>query len=107
MSSELNWTPSVRIRKACWPWQPSRASFSHRLPQGLCCAPPRADSTVIFPDFPQIHTGFIGWGVGFRSGSEVPTLGLEDIAPLIAQLLDLSFSAPDGTSPHNLLEIPD
>ena len=76
-------------------------------PTGPVLSPAQGGQHGHFPDFPQIHTGFIGWGVGFRSGSEVPTLGLEDIAPLIAQLLDLAFSAPDGTSPRNLLEIPD
>ncbi len=48
------------------------------------------------PELPNIHTGFVGWGPGFRPGASVPTMGLEDIAPLIARLLGVPFEAPDG-----------
>jgi len=58
-----------------------------------------------FPDFHEIHTGFIGWGAGFRSQAVVPTMGLEDVAPLIAELLGLPFEAPDGVIPRGLLEV--
>ena len=58
-----------------------------------------------YPDFHQIHTGFVGWGTGFRSQAVVPSMGLEDIAPLIAELLGLPFEAPDGVIPAGLLEV--
>lgn len=57
-----------------------------------------------FPsDFPEIQTGFVGWGAGFEKGKSGHLIGLEDIAPLIDELLDLGFEAPDGTAPLGLL----
>lgn len=58
-----------------------------------------------FPDFAEIHTGFIGWGSGFRAGAVAPQLDLADVAPTIAELLDLPFEAPDGQSPKGLLNL--
>ncbi|MEJ7644923.1 MAG: ectonucleotide pyrophosphatase/phosphodiesterase [Chryseolinea sp.] len=49
-----------------------------------------------YPDFKNIQTGFIGSGAGFQKGKVIPMMGLEDIAPLISALLDLSFVSPDG-----------
>jgi hypothetical protein len=49
-----------------------------------------------FPDFQQIETGFVAWGAGISSGKEVPKMGLEDIAPLVSELLDLNFKAKNG-----------
>ena len=58
-----------------------------------------------FPDLPQIHAGFIGWGVGFRSGAIVSSMGMADLAPLISELLGIPFEAPDGVSPTSLLTV--
>lgn len=49
-----------------------------------------------FPDFHEIHTGFIGWGAGFNKKTSIPFMGLEDISPIISKLLDIPFEAPDG-----------
>lgn len=49
------------------------------------------------PELDQIQTGFIGTGAGFATGVVVARMGLEDIAPAIAALLELEFDAPDGT----------
>ena len=49
-----------------------------------------------YPDFKEIQTGFIGYGPAFNKGMVIPQMGLEDIAPIIAQLLHLDFIAPDG-----------
>lgn len=58
-----------------------------------------------FPsDFPEIYTGFVGWGAGFRKGLAAHEIALEDIAPLIARLLDLPLPAPDGVLHAGLLE---
>ena len=57
-----------------------------------------------YPDFKNIQTGFIGAGAGFQKGKVVPAMGLEDIAPLISALLDLSFQAPDGMMFPGLLK---
>ena len=57
-----------------------------------------------FPsDFPEIYTGFVGWGAGFKSGITVHEMGLEDIAPLISRLLGLPFSNGDGALPLGVL----
>ena len=56
-----------------------------------------------FPDLAQVHTGFIGWGMGFRSGAVVSSMEIEDMAPLISELLGIPFEAPDGVSPKSLL----
>lgn len=56
-----------------------------------------------FPDYPEIHTGLVVWGAGVASGQRVPVLGLQDVAPLAARLLDLPFEAPDGVLRPGLL----
>ena len=57
-----------------------------------------------YPDFQEVQTGLIGWGAGFRSGAVVATISLEDVAPLVAELLGLQFRAPDGNVPRGLLD---
>jgi predicted AlkP superfamily pyrophosphatase or phosphodiesterase len=49
-----------------------------------------------FPDFDEIHTGFLAAGAGIRKKQEIKEMGIKDIAPLISGLLGLSFNAPDG-----------
>ena len=48
------------------------------------------------PDLPDMHTGFVARGAGIRAGAIVPLLPLTCIAPLVAELLGLDFTAPDG-----------
>lgn len=54
-------------------------------------------------DTPEIATGFVGWGPAFREGAVVPRMGLEDVAPLAAELLGVPFDAPDGVAPKGIL----
>lgn len=57
-----------------------------------------------FPtDFPEILTGFVGWGAGFEAGRTIHRMGLTDIADLIAMLLDVDFESPDGAPPLGVL----
>ncbi len=49
-----------------------------------------------FPDFKEIQTGFIGYGPAFSKGEVIPVMGLEDIAPIVSELLQLDFKATDG-----------
>ena len=57
-----------------------------------------------FPtDFPEILTGFVGWGAGFESGRTVHRMALTDVADLIAMLLDVDFESPDGAPPLGVL----
>ena len=57
-----------------------------------------------FPtDFPEILTGFVGWGAGFEHSRTVHRMALTDIADLIALLLDIDFESPDGAPPLGVL----
>jgi predicted AlkP superfamily pyrophosphatase or phosphodiesterase len=49
------------------------------------------------PNYPEMFTGFIGIGAGLAKSVEIEQAGVEDTAPLIAFLLGIPFSAPDGT----------
>lgn len=50
-----------------------------------------------FPDFDEIQTGFVGYGAGFKKGIVVPIMGMEDIAPMVAELLGITLETTDGT----------
>lgn len=56
-----------------------------------------------YPGFPNIRTGFVAWGAGISPGARVEEMSLADIAPLVARLLGLSFTAPDGVLIPGLL----
>lgn len=49
-----------------------------------------------FPDFQEIQTGFIAIGPDVQSHKVIPKMGVVDISPLIAALLQVPFKAPDG-----------
>ena len=49
-----------------------------------------------YPDLEDLLTGFVAWGSGVQPDVTVPRLGLEDVAPFVAALLDLALDAPDG-----------
>jgi predicted AlkP superfamily pyrophosphatase or phosphodiesterase len=70
---------------------------------GSALRPASGGAHGYFPDLPEIHTGLIGWGAGFRAGAVTPLLGQEDVAPLVAALLALPFRAPDGVLHPGLL----
>ncbi|GLB49633.1 alkaline phosphatase family protein [Neptunitalea lumnitzerae] len=57
-----------------------------------------------FPDFEHIYTGFIGSGAGFKKGVTIPMIHLEDITPIIAELLKLDIRNVDGIAPPGLFE---
>ncbi|TBO44010.1 alkaline phosphatase family protein [Pedobacter kyonggii] len=46
-------------------------------------------------DFKEIQTGFVVFGKGIKMGTVLPIIGQEDIAPLIAKLLNLNLKT-DG-----------
>jgi len=80
-------------------------AFSDRG-DGEVIGPATGGTHGYFPhDFPQIQTGFVGWGPGFRSGAVAHVMGLQDIAPLVARILDIPFTAPDGVPPLGLLDL--
>jgi len=48
------------------------------------------------PELPDMYTGFVAWGAGIIKGGHIHSLSEPDIAPLIANLLGIEFTAPDG-----------
>ncbi|MBS1564630.1 MAG: alkaline phosphatase family protein [Bacteroidetes bacterium] len=64
--------------------------------QGAVLRPAHGGTHGYYPDFPEIMTGLVGMGAGMAKGVEIPEMGMQDIAPLIAKLLGLEFEAPDG-----------
>lgn len=49
-----------------------------------------------YPDFDEIHTGFIAFGAGIEKQQRTGSMGIQDISALVAALLDLPFTSPDG-----------
>lgn len=50
-----------------------------------------------FPVLPEVQTGYIWYGAGFRrDGSVIPVMSLQDIAPMVTRLLAISFSSAEG-----------
>jgi predicted AlkP superfamily pyrophosphatase or phosphodiesterase len=47
-------------------------------------------------DFPDIMTGFIGWGNGLNPGTVIQQMNMPDIAPIITRLLEIDFNSEDG-----------
>lgn len=45
-----------------------------------------------FPDFKNIETGFIAYGAEFKTPSVIASMGLEDIAPIVAKILNLNMN---------------
>lgn len=56
-----------------------------------------------FPNFDEIETGFIAWGPGVENDKTIDDMGLEDVAPLVAHLLQIPFKAPDGELKKEIL----
>jgi predicted AlkP superfamily pyrophosphatase or phosphodiesterase len=44
-----------------------------------------------FPDFKNIETGFIAYGAIFKKEVVIPSMGLEDIAPIVSKILNLKM----------------
>lgn len=57
-----------------------------------------------YPDFHEIHTGFIAAGAGINQKGRISIMNLTDIMPLISQLLGLKFDAPDGKLTPGILK---
>ncbi len=48
------------------------------------------------PNIPDMFTGFIAVGAGIDKGKKIDEIIVVDIAPLIAKLLGIQFTSPDG-----------
>ncbi|TCO28872.1 putative AlkP superfamily pyrophosphatase or phosphodiesterase [Pedobacter psychrotolerans] len=63
---------------------------------GPVSSPKKGGAHGYFPDSPEIRTGFIIAGTGIKNGVVLESIGLEDVAPTVAQLLGLTLLNPDG-----------
>ncbi|MGB5821863.1 MAG: alkaline phosphatase family protein [Saonia sp.] len=64
--------------------------------KGEIIKPRKGGTHGYFPDFQQIETGFVAWGSGITKGKRIKKMGLEDIAPLVSELLGLNFESNKG-----------
>jgi len=48
------------------------------------------------PNLPDMWTGFIAAGAGIQKGGHVSEMRVVDLSPLIARLLGIEFTSPDG-----------
>ena len=55
------------------------------------------------PTRPGLQTGFIAEGAGIRPGAVIPRMKLVDIAPAVAELLQLDLPGTEGRTPAGLL----
>lgn len=78
-------------------------TFSNDI-TGELLRPVQGGTHGYFPNFAAIETGFVAFGKGIRQGVVVNQMGLEDIAPLIAKLLNIDFSSADGILYPGLLQ---
>ncbi|MFP4094643.1 MAG: alkaline phosphatase family protein [Cyclobacteriaceae bacterium] len=65
-------------------------------PEGPVLKAARGGTHGFYPDFKEIETGFVAWGAGIAEKKQLATIGMEDIAPVIAHLLRLDFQPKDG-----------
>lgn len=65
-------------------------------PEGSVLKAASGGTHGFFPDFKEIETGFVAWGAGIASHKQLTTIGMEDIAPIVAHLLQLDFRPKDG-----------
>lgn len=58
-----------------------------------------------FPDFKEIQTGFIISGPDVKAHKEIKSdMGIQDIAPIISEILNLDFKSINGRLPDNILK---
>lgn len=56
-----------------------------------------------YPNFPEISSGFLAYGVGLAKEKIIHEMGLEDIAPIVNELLGLDMKDFDGVLYPGLL----
>jgi hypothetical protein len=56
------------------------------------------------PEMADMNTGLVAAGAGIRAGAAAPLMRLQDIAPLVAALLNVELEAADGMLHVGLLE---
>ena len=72
--------------------------------EGNVLKPRKGGTHGFFPDFKAIETGFVAWGALTTNEKTIEKMNLEDIAPLIAEMLQLDFEAKDGIAYPGILK---
>lgn len=78
------------------------ASFNNAS-AGLLVKPGKGGAHGHYPDTKNIRTGFIAYGAGIKKGTVINEMSLRDIAPMIAQLLNLPLENAEGKIPQGIL----
>lgn len=63
---------------------------------GQALKPFKGGTHGYYPEYKNLQTGFIAYGPVFNKGLVIQEMGLEDITPIIADILQLDFKAKDG-----------
>lgn len=63
--------------------------------KGDITKPAKGGTHGFFPDFKNIQTGFIAIGPDFKGGSKIALMGLEDITPIVSEILNLGMKPVD------------
>jgi len=79
------------------------AAFSNAS-SGELTKPGKGGTHGFFPDTREIQTGFIAYGPVIRKGKMIHEMNLRDIAPLVAKLLNISFTTAAGKVPEGILK---
>jgi predicted AlkP superfamily pyrophosphatase or phosphodiesterase len=65
--------------------------------------PERKGSHGHDPSIPDLHATFVAWGAGIKPGVKLGEIKNIDVAPTIAELLNLEFSGTDGKPLEKIL----
>jgi hypothetical protein len=90
--------PKVTLALAAIPG----VSFSNAT-EGNPVKPGNGGTHGHYPNFPEISTGFLAYGVGLAKEKIIHEMGLEDIAPIVNELLGLDMKDFDGVLYPGLL----
>ncbi|MEL4307017.1 alkaline phosphatase family protein [Joostella sp. CR20] len=64
--------------------------------KGDIIQPRKGGTHGYFPNFKAIETGFVAWGAGIQKSKTIETMNIEDIAPIVAEILEVNFTPKDG-----------
>lgn len=79
-------------------------AFSSRTNGDILSVSSRAATHGHLSDFDNMMIGFVAWGRGIKSGTTLPLIDLMDVAPTVANLLNLELQSADGLPLKGILE---
>lgn len=72
--------------------------------EGTVLKPSKGGTHGFFPDFKAIETGFIAWGKNVSEGKVLEQMNIEDIAPVVSEILGLNFTPESGILYQGILK---